>query len=31
MPEKIKIDPDSQIPVYKQIVEQVEQLVRNGD
>lgn len=31
MPEQIKIDPESQIPVYKQIVGQVEQLVRNGD
>lgn len=30
MPEKIKIDADSQVPVYKQIVGQVEQLVRSG-
>lgn len=31
MPEKIKIDQESQIPVYKQIVGQVEQLVRCGE
>lgn len=31
MPEKIKIDAESQIPVYKQIVGQVEQLVRSGE
>lgn len=31
MPEKIKIDPESQVPVYKQIVSQVEQLVRTGE
>ena len=31
MPEKITVDLESQIPVYKQIVGQVEQLVRNGD
>ena len=31
MPEKIKIDPESQTPVYKQIVGQVEQLVRSGE
>ena len=31
MPEKIKIDHESQIPVYKQIVGQVEELVRNGE
>ncbi|WP_295935694.1 GntR family transcriptional regulator [uncultured Alistipes sp.] len=31
MPDKIKIDLESQIPVYKQIVGQVEQLVRSGE
>lgn len=31
MPEKIKIDSESQIPVYKQIVGLVEQLVRDGE
>ena len=31
MPEKIKIDQESQTPVYKQIVGQVEQLVRSGE
>ncbi|WP_064974782.1 GntR family transcriptional regulator [Alistipes provencensis] len=31
MPEKIKIDHESQIPVYKQIVGQVEELVRSGE
>lgn len=31
MSEKIKVDLESQIPVYKQIVGQVEQLVRNGE
>lgn len=31
MPEKIKIDHESQIPVYKQIVGQVEELVRQGE
>ena len=31
MPETIKIDHESQIPVYKQIVGQVEELVRSGE
>ena len=31
MPETIKIDHESQVPVYKQIVGQVEALVRSGE
>ncbi len=31
MPEMVKIDQESQIPVYKQIVGQVEQMVRSGE
>ncbi len=31
MPEKIKIDQDSQVPVYKQIVGDIERLVRSGE